>query len=62
MNDRKYSYKTKLEERQELERLHRQNLKNRAILEPHKFSFDDFILLLIITISLFLFDILGSIF
>ncbi|MFC4162537.1 hypothetical protein ACFOWU_02660 [Epilithonimonas zeae] len=61
MNE-KISYESKREKKQELERLHRQNLKNRAIVEPHKFSFDDFILLLIITISLFLFDILGSIF
>ena len=56
------SYKSKQDKKQELERLHRQNLKNRAITEPGKFSFDDFILLLIITISLFLFDIIGSIF
>lgn len=61
MNE-KVSYESKLEKKQELEKLHRQNLKNRAIAEPAKFSFDDFILLLIITIILFLFDILGSIF
>lgn len=62
MDDNKYVENSKPVRRQELERRHRQTQKNRVIAESNEFSFDDFVLLLIIIISLLLCDILGSAF
>ena len=62
MNHKKYSNTNKLEDKQELERRYRQNYKSRLALQSNKFSFDDFVLCLILMLDLLLWDILGSAF
>ncbi len=62
MNHKKYSNTNKLEDKQELERRYRQNYKSRLALQSNKFSFDDFVLCLILMLVLLLWDILGSAF
>jgi len=59
---KKNYYKTKLEERQELDRRNRQIQKNKVIAESNVLSFDDFILFFIVTIALILYDVLGTAF
>lgn len=61
MDSTKDSDRSKLEKRQETERRYRQNQKNRAISQPTQFSFDDFILCLILTLTLLLWDVLRNI-
>ena len=62
MNHKKYSNTNKLADKQELERRYRQNYKSRLALQSNKFSFDDFVLCLILMQVLLLWDILGSAF
>lgn len=62
MDDSKYADKLNSEKRQEFEKRHRQNQRQRVIVESNEFSFDDFVLLLIVIITLLLCDILGSAF
>lgn len=62
MNHKKYSNTSKLEGKQELERRNHQNYRSRLALQSNKFSFDDFVLCLILTLVLLLWDILGSAF
>gem|GEM_PF-3176430 len=50
INDRKYSNKTKLEERRELEKRYRQNKKSNEQLQFKSFGFYDFLFFFIIII------------
>lgn len=59
MDNNKYPDKTKVDKKQKLMRQHRLIQRNRVVAQSNQLSFDDFILLLIVILSLALCNVMS---